>query len=72
MRIHPREIEIDKASAKLKMDILEAVAELPDDLTDGEYVKIINGISYELIAGWAKYKIREERHGDPDKEGGLE
>ena len=72
MRLHPREIDLDKASAKLKLAILDAVDELPDDITDGEYIKIINGISYELIASWAKYQIREERHGDEDTPGGLE
>lgn len=70
MRIHEREVRVEKASADLRRAVLDAVAELPGDLTDGEYVRIINGISYELIAGWAKYKIREERHGDTDTPGG--
>ena len=71
MRIHSREQMVNEAKGKASLALLEALDKYPD-LTNGEYVKVVNQVAYELIASWAKYQIREERHGDPDKEGGLE
>jgi hypothetical protein len=42
------------------------------DLTTAELFSILGGTLGDQIAGIAKYLIREERHGDQDKPGGLE
>lgn len=67
--MHPREENVRKARLKL----MECLIKLHEDLTDGEFLRVV---TEELTGEWhltAKYMIREERHpGEPDKAGGLE
>lgn len=69
MKLHPRERIVKKASRKL----WDYLAALEEELTEGEYMRVITErLSYEWNMH-ARYMIREERHpGEPDREGGLE
>ena len=71
MRIHPREQMVNQADNRIALLVLEGLDEYPD-LTDGEYVRVVTSAFNTVLSVWAKYKIRHERHGDHDKEGGLE
>ena len=42
------------------------------ELTEGETPRVFVSLINRELGGMAKYQIRMERHGDPDKEGGLE
>jgi hypothetical protein len=69
MKQHKREANVRQAKIKL-MDCLMG---LRDELTQGEFLRVV---TEELADAWsmaAKYMIREERHpGQPNKPGGLE
>lgn len=62
MKIHPREAVVDKA----EMALLEW--SIKYGLTIGEETMLFS----LRISSNAKYQIRQERHGDTSKEGGLE
>lgn len=68
MKRHPREENVRQA----KISLGKVLLKLQNELTDGEYLRVI---TEELTTEWsrqAKYVIREERHpGDPDMPGGL-
>lgn len=70
MRIHPREEQTRKAENELRSAILDIVQK--HKLTEGEALRVVNEACSSWIAGVAKYAIREERHGDATKPGGLE
>lgn len=74
VRIHPREQNTNLIQSKLVLAIYEAVEaaekELDFELTDGEVVRVFSGAFHEILGTWAKYKIRDERHGDANKPGG--
>ena len=69
MKQHEREENVRQAKIKL----MECLMGLRDELTQGEFLRVV---TEELADAWglaAKYMIREERHpGDPNKPGGLE
>ena len=62
---HPRDIEFQKAKAKITLEFFERVDE--NNLTDGEVMSILSG----LMSSTAKYAIRMERHGNYETPGGL-
>ena len=70
LRLHPREMPVQRASA----DLRQAVCDWRDrhDLTEAETLAVLTEVLGGSIGSIAKYAIREERHGDPDKPGGLE
>ena len=67
-KIHPRERLIDKAERKIDLVINEAIQEL----TTSEKIQVINHVLSRRISSIMKFCIRHERHGDPEKPGGLE
>ncbi len=69
LRIHPREERCRKAARDIAEAISLALRE--NDLTDVEAVQAVNAACSDYIASFAKYAIRYERHGDPNKPGGL-
>lgn len=66
MKIHQRETLVNKAHVKIK----EAIVEHTRGLTEAEILRVIAAVLADEIGGIAKYQIRMERHGDPDKPGG--
>ena len=73
LRIHPREKLVRDAEVVL----LELVCKWLDSteankLTEWEGVRVLNQVLGLQIASLAKFSISKERHGDEDKEGGLE
>lgn len=63
MKIHKREYIVEKEGLKIRKAFIDS------ELTYGEAIKVIS----DILANWAKYIIRAERHpDDPDKPGGLE
>lgn len=70
-RLHKRESIVNSA----RVDLLQKVIDWQqdhEDLTNGEYIALLNSVFSDLIGTWAKYHIREERHGGSDKAGGIE
>jgi hypothetical protein len=65
--MHSRETVVREAELKLKRALLEAIK----DLTEAEGLRVVNAVMSSHIGSVAKYAIREERHGDPEKPGGL-
>ncbi len=66
MKLHPREQVVGKAKLKL----LECLIDVQKTLTEGEYLRVVTETLSESVLTVAKYKIREERHGDLNKPGG--
>lgn len=69
MRIHPREKKVQKAERALIETLMEVMRM---DLTNAEYLQVLNSVFSDAIALNLKHQIRQERHGDKDKPGGLE
>lgn len=69
LRIHEREQPTNQAENRLVQVLVDELEN--HDLTDGEYIRVISGAFHTLLSGWAKYQIREERHGNRDSLGGL-
>lgn len=69
MRIHPREEIVRRAENELANTLATTVAK--HRLTEPEALRAVNAACSSWIASVAKYAIREERHGDATKEGGL-
>jgi hypothetical protein len=67
-RMHEREALVRAAETKLRT----ALAEATEGLTEYESLRVVNGCASDYIGGIAKYGIREERHGNVNKPGGLE
>ncbi len=70
MKIHPREEKVRAAENDLRKAISDARAKY--DLTAFEELRIATQVFADVAGSIAKYGIREERHGDPNKPGGLE
>lgn len=68
-RLHPREKMVREAQTQLMQNLLDLQRNF--ELTDGEWVSIIAGELGDTLTRWAKYAIREERHGRADRPGGL-
>lgn len=69
MKMHPREQVAKEVSLKLSKHLCDTM--LDSDLTYGEQLRVLEEVYGNWIASIAKYMIREERHGDPNKCGGL-
>lgn len=70
MRIHEREQRTRAAALELSGAILDIVKK--HDLSEGETIRVVAGEMSNYLQSIAKYMIRDERHGDPEKPGGLE
>ena len=70
-RIHPREVLVEEARRDLSSALLEW-EKGHDNLTTAEHIKVVTGVFNDHILSMMKFAIRHERHGDPDKPGGLE
>lgn len=68
LKIHKREQIVDDAA----MALATAWAAARRKLTTAEELAVIARFVTDTVGGIAKYAIREERHGDTDKPGGLE
>jgi hypothetical protein len=69
VRRHPRDVYCQQAGNDLTKRVADWLKEW--DLTTLEELTLLNHVLSGTIGGTLKYCIREERHGDPDKEGGL-
>lgn len=67
MKIHPREALVREAENKIRLVYVEALK----GLTTCEAISVVNHMAFTEIGGMMKFAIREERHGDTDKPGGL-
>jgi hypothetical protein len=66
--IHPRERIVNEAEIDLAHALLGVWEK--HDLTDAEMLRVVAAVFGRHVASNAKYRIREERHGDTDKPGG--
>lgn len=68
-KLHKREENVRQAKIKL----LDLMTELREDLTQGEFLRVITELASDEWASTAKWTIRHERHPDDmDKPGGFE
>ena len=69
MRIHKREFTVRQA----ELEITEAVHKITDKhkLTTWEMLRVVNVALSGVIGSIVRYEIRNERHGNYDKPGGL-
>lgn len=65
--LHPRERLVTKA----KLDLQMAIEGPLEGLTEAEKLRVVNSVLSSYIGSVVKYAIREERHGDLEKPGGL-
>ena len=66
-KIHPRERLVTEAENELRRAYIEALSKL----STAECIQVINNVAHSEIALIIRQAIRMERHGDPDKPGGL-
>lgn len=69
MKQHEREQVVREVELKLGKHLVDTLMET--DLTYGEQLRVLTEVYGNFLARMAKYMIREERHGDPNKCGGL-
>ncbi len=67
--MHERELVVKEVQLKLSKYLCDTMLE--SDLTYGEQLRVLAEVYGNWIAGIAKYMIREERHGDTNRPGGL-
>ena len=70
-KIHRREETVRKAQRALEKAILDWDEE-HKDLTTAEHISVVQSAFYSHMSHLMRHLIRIERHGDPDKPGGLE
>lgn len=70
-RIHHREEQCRKAESALRQALLDWY-EAHEELTFVEHLRIVNTVFSDHVGGILRHFIRQERHGDPNKPGGLE
>lgn len=70
MKIHKREAFYSKAKIELTNSILKIEKDF--ELTEMELLRLVNDCASSTIASIAKFAIRNERHGDCNKLGGIE
>jgi len=68
MMIHPKKKLIKEAENELR-EVLYNI-QFNRELTEGEFFRVL-GVAFREVDMWAKFKIREERHGDSNEPGGL-
>lgn len=71
MKLHEREKLTREASASLKESMIAWAKQYSERLTFAEEIKIVTSELSDWILGMTKYAIRDERHGDTSKPGGL-
>jgi hypothetical protein len=69
-RIHPRESDTDLAEYEIRAAINTVLD--AHDLTTWETVRVVSSACNSVLQGEARMGIRMERHGNYDKEGGLQ
>ncbi len=69
LRIHPRQTRVRDAEIEL-MNFLAGL-ETKHDLTEAEMLAVVAKELGSFVADVARLAIREERHGDRSKPGGL-
>ena len=69
MKMHEREMVVKEVQLKLSKHLCDTM--IDSDLTYGEQLRVLTEVYGNWIASIAKYMIREERHGDTTKCGGL-
>lgn len=72
MKMHQRERLVQKAMTSLTKKVTEWLTQLDEELTTFEELQILTSVLSNTVLSTIKYAIRDERHGDFDKEGGLE
>jgi hypothetical protein len=70
-RLNPREAIVRRASLDLATIVADWSSRNPD-LTAAEFLKVLLSVSHDQAQTLLKNAIREERHGDQDKPGGIE
>jgi hypothetical protein len=70
MKIHSRERSVTLAECDLSRALTDVWKKY--DLTSAEMLRVVAQVLGGHISSHAKYEIREERHGDINKPGGLE
>ena len=70
LRLHERELLVRKAEGEVRAAFLDALRK--HDLTGGEELRVVSSVLADYLQTFAKYAIREERHGDASKAGGLQ
>lgn len=70
-RIHPR-VNVVKVAERALADALCEWARSHRHLTLPERISVMAGVLNEEIQSEMRHLIRMERHGDPEKPGGLE
>jgi hypothetical protein len=71
MKLHEREKLTREASASLKESMIAWAKQYGERLTFAEEIKIVTSELSDWILVLTKYAIRDERHGDTSKPGGL-
>jgi len=73
MKIHEREFIVNEAECEIEKAFIDVMIEIKSkhELTIGEEIKIVTSVLTHWLGSIAKYMIRDERHGDSDKLGGL-
>ena len=57
-KMHKREFIVKKAEIELNSLIIQ----IRQNLTEGEYLRVISNVFHGCLANIAKWQIREERH----------
>jgi hydrogenase maturation factor len=70
MRIHHREENVRRATMALNKALIDTLTK--EALTAGETIRVLMAVFGGHLDSIAKFAIRQERHGDEDKPGGLE
>ncbi len=71
LRIHPRELVVRDAERALR-DAVNTILWKKFELTTSEILSVLASVLAGEIASITKLCIREERHGDLNKPGGVE
>ena len=69
MKLHPRERKVREAEVELSKAMTRLYTE--HGLTTAEALRVVADASNSFIQGLSRIAIREERHGELDKPGGL-
>ena len=72
MRLHPREELVRDSRLELMNRLADWNEKHTEELTEVEWIQIITSCFSWEMSTFCKFAIREERHGDADKPGGLE
>jgi len=71
-RLHKREKPVKEAELALRERLLNWEKDWIEKLTTAEYLSVLVRVLSETLQSILKYAIRQERHGNTNKPGGLE